>query len=250
MGSLRNLHLFEYILHFIAEFAFEHLEALEASARVVDGLHALSDNQKSEPPTFKRDSACSAYPLYGNCFPFFFFQASPYKPRTEPGTTDPVSMQIRLKNYSKAARELDRAEKNGRCKEAVCLVLHARIAEGTGERTQALAYARRAAARFGPESGLKAGDYNDIGVILYRHGPHDPETLKLAETVLRQADTVYKAVVHTSASNIRLNLATVLEAEGRTKESKEIMDVLNARGILIDPEMAILGDFQAPERQR
>ena len=208
-----------------------------------------SNNQKSEPPTFKKRFSLFGLSAIWKLFPILFLSGFALQAEDKPGTTDPVSMQIRLKNYSKAARELDRAEKNGRCKEAVCLVLHARIAEGTGDGTQALAYARRAAARFGPESGLKAGDYNDIGVILY-HGPHDPETLKLAETALRQADTVYKAVVHTSASNIRLNLATVLEAEGRTKESKEIMDVLNARGILIDPEMAILGDFQAPERQR
>ena len=97
---------------------------------------------------------------------------------------------------------------------------------------------------------MNAGDYNDVGVILYRYGSHDPETLKPAETALRQADAVYKAVVKAGASNIRLNLATVLETEGWTKEAKEIMDALNAQGMLIDPEMAILGDFQAPGKQR
>jgi len=166
------------------------------------------------------------------------------------GVVDPVSQQIRLKNFRRAAQELDRAEKQKRCREAVCLVLHARIAEGTGDGAQAMAYARRAAALFGPDSGLKAADYNDVGVILYRHGSNDAGMLKLAETALRHADGLYKPVFNVGASNIRINLATVLEAEGRTQEAKGIMDAVKSRGLLIDPEMAILGDFQAPERQR
>jgi hypothetical protein len=181
-------------------------------------------------------------------FPLLLLSAIVLHAQETPGFPDPVSLQIQMKNWNKAARELDMAEKHGRCKEAVCLTLHARIAEGTGDRTQALAYARRAAALFSPESGLKAGDYNDIGAVLYRCGPGDPGTLKLAETAFRRADAVYKAVP--CASNIRINLATVLEAEGWTKEAKEIMAALKAKGMLINPQMAILGDFQAPGRQR
>jgi len=183
-------------------------------------------------------------------FPILFLSGFALPAQDKPVITDPVSIQIQMKNWKKAARELDQAEKNGRCKEAVCLALHARISEGNGDGTQALAYAHRVAALFGPESGLKAGDYNDVGVILYRRGPRDPETLKLAERALRQADAVHSTAAKAGASNIRFNLATVLEAEGRTKEAKEIKDALNAGGILIDPQMEILGDFQGPVQVR
>lgn len=179
-------------------------------------------------------------------FPVLLLSALALQAQEAPDVPDPVSLQILMKNWDKAAQELDRAERDGRCKEAVCLALHARIAEGKGDGTQALDYARRAAALFGPESGLKVGDYNDVGAILYRRGPRDAATLKLAETAFRQADAIYNAVVKAGASNIRYNLATVLKAEGRTKEAKTIMAVLEAEGLLIDPGMAILGDFQRP----
>lgn len=99
---------------------------------------------------------------------------------------NPVTREIFMKNWEQAARQLDRAENEGLCKEAVCLTLRARIAEGAGDSTQALAYARRAADLFGPGSGLKAGDYNEVGAILYRRGGRDAKTLKLAETAFRQ----------------------------------------------------------------
>lgn len=163
-----------------------------------------------------------------------------------PDVPDPVSLEILMKNWDQAARELDQMEKDGRCQQAVCLALHARIAEGKGDGTLALDYARRVAALFGPESGLKAGDYNDVGAILFRRGPRDAAALKLAEMAFRQADAIYNAVIKAGASNIRFNLATVLKAQGKAKEAKHIMDTLNAEGMLIDPQMAILGDFQGP----
>src|SRR5262245_47038250 len=70
-----------------------------------------------------------------------------------------VTFEIFKKNWTQATQQLDKAEKEGLCKEAVCLVLRARIADGSGDGTQALAYARRTAALFGPDSGLKAADY-------------------------------------------------------------------------------------------
>jgi len=116
------------------------------------------------------------------------------------------------------------------------------IADGAGDGAQAVAYARRAAALFGPESGLNARHYNELGAIFYRRGKTDRELLKLAETAFRQADSAYAG----GASNIRFNLATVLRAQGRTKEAKAIMDALEADGLLIDQGMAILGEFQGP----
>jgi hypothetical protein len=65
-----------------------------------------------------------------------------------------------------------------------------------------------------------------------------------------ESDTLYKRAVKPRASNIRINLATVLKAEGRTEEAKKIMDALSAEGMLIDSQMAILGDFRAPGLQR
>lgn len=163
-----------------------------------------------------------------------------------PDPLNPVTLEIFQKNWQQAAQQLDKAEKEGLCKEAVCLALRARIAEGSGDGTQALTYARRAAALFGPDSGLKAADYNEVGAIVYRRGNRDAGTLKLAETAFRKADAIYNATIKTGASNIRFNLATVLKAQGRTKEAKQIMDALEAEGLLIDPQMAILGDFQRP----
>jgi hypothetical protein len=208
-----------------------------------------SNSQKPEAMNFKGGLNLFCLSAVWKLFPIFSLSCFALQAEDKSSVKDPVSVQIQIKNWKKAARELDQAEKNGRCKEAVCLALHARIAEGTGDGTQALAYANRAAALFGPESGLKAGDYNDIGVILYHRGSHDPETLKLVEKALRQADAIYGALAKPGASNIRFNLAIVLEAEGRTKDAKEIMEALNARGMLIDPEMAILGDFQALGRR-
>lgn len=157
-----------------------------------------------------------------------------------------LSAEIFQKNWQQATQQLDKAEKAGLCKEAVCLVLRARIADGSGDAAQALAYTRRAAALFGPDSGLKAADYNELGAVAYRRANKDPETLKLAETAFRKADAIDKESARAGASNIRFNLATVLKAQGKTKEAKQIMDALEAEGILVDPGMAILGDFQRP----
>jgi len=154
----------------------------------------------------------------------------------------PVLKEMFEKNWESAARELGKAEKEGRCKEAVCLAIHGLIADGAGDGAQAVAYARRAAALFGPESGLNARQYNELGAIFYRRGKTDPELLKLAESAFRQADSAYAG----GASNIRFNLATVLRAQGRAKEAKAIMDALEADGLLIDQGMAILGEFQRP----
>lgn len=157
-----------------------------------------------------------------------------------------ITFEIFKKNWQQATQKLDKAEKAGLCKEAVCLVLRARIADGSGGGPQALAYTRRAAALFGPDSGLMAADYNELGAIAYRRGNRTAETLKLAETAFRKADAIDKESPRAGASNIRFNLATVLKAQGRTKEAKQIMDALEAEGILVDPGMAILGDFQRP----
>jgi Flp pilus assembly protein TadD len=182
-------------------------------------------------------------------FPLLLLSALPLQAQDAPDPLNPVTHEILVKNWEQAARQLDKAEKEGLCKEAVCLALHARIAEGAGDGAQALAYARRAAALFGPDSGLNAADYNELGAIVYRRGNRDPETLKLAETAFRKADAIYNATLKAGASNIRFNLATVLKAQGRTKEAKQIMDALEAEGMLIDPQMAILGDFQRPGLQ-
>ena len=55
-----------------------------------------------------------------------------------------VWTEIFEKDWEGAARELDRAEKKGLCKEAKCLCLRAKISDGAGDGAQALASARRA----------------------------------------------------------------------------------------------------------
>lgn len=172
-----------------------------------------------------------------------FLQLAPVRAQVVQNPLAPVWNEVVTKDWDSAARKLEKAEKKGLCKEAVCLTIHGLIAEGSGDGAQAVAYARRAAALFGPESGLNAGNCNALGVIFYRGSKSDRELLKLAETAFRQADSAYAG----GASNIRFNLATVLREQGRAKEAKAIMDALEADGLLIDPGMAILGDFQRPE---
>jgi tetratricopeptide (TPR) repeat protein len=178
-------------------------------------------------------------------FSFLLLAAMAVQAQVVPNPLSPVREQIYAKNWEKATRELDKAEQKGLCKEAVCLLVRTMIADGAGDGAQAVAYARRVAALFGPDSSLNAEQYNEAGAILYRRAQRDPELLKLAETAFRQADSLYKG----DASNIRFNLATVLKAQGRTKEAKQIMDALEAAGLLINPGMAILGDFQRPSVQ-
>lgn len=152
-----------------------------------------------------------------------------------------VSTEIFEKDWEGAKRELDRAEKKGLCKEAKCLSLRAKISHGAGEGAQALEYARRALALSGPNSGLGARDLNELGAILYWRSQHNREVLKLAETAFRQADA---AASTRTVSNIRFNLAVVLRDLDQHQEAKKIMAELEAAGMLIDPGMAILGDFQ------
>src|SRR3954471_393719 len=152
-----------------------------------------------------------------------------------------VHEEIFKKNWENAARVLAEVEKAGGCKPAVCLATHAAISDGRGAGPEAVGFARQALAA-GQDSGLKAGQYNDLGVLLVRRAEGKRELLQLAETTLRRADSIYKG----GASNIRFNLAKVLQKLGQNGQAKEIMKKLDAEGILSDPGMALLGDFQRP----
>jgi tetratricopeptide (TPR) repeat protein len=150
---------------------------------------------------------------------------------------------IVMKDWEKATREVAKAEKKGLCKGAYCLALRATIAERSGDGAKALEQARQAVPLFGPESGLDANLYNELGVIFYRQAKGNKELLQLAEKALRNAEAAYTR----DASNIRFNLSEVLAALGRKSEAKAIMDKLEAEGILIDPQMSVLGNFQGVE---
>jgi hypothetical protein len=153
-----------------------------------------------------------------------------------------VWSEIFAKRWENAARELAKVEKGGGCKVAVCLATHAIISNGAGAGPEAVEYARQALAA-GQNSGLKANQYNDLGALLYRRAEGKRELLQLAETTLRHADSIYTG----GASNIRFNLAKVLQKLGHKDQAQKIMKALEADGLLIDPGMAILGDFQRPE---
>lgn len=145
-----------------------------------------------------------------------------------------------MKDWEGAARNVTKAEKQGLCKGAYCLALRATIAERSGDSAKALEQARQAVPLFGPESGLDASLYNELGVIFYRGAKGDKEMLQVAEKALRNA-----AAINTrESSNIPFNLSKVLEAMGRKADAKAIMSKLQAEGILIDPQMSVLGDFQ------
>ncbi len=150
-----------------------------------------------------------------------------------------VHFEIRQKNWENASRVLANLEKTGGCKPAVCLVVHALISDGTGAGPQAVEFARQALAA-GQDSGLDAAYLNDLGVLFCRRAEGKRELLLLAETTLRHADSKYTG----GASNIRYNLAKVLQKLGQTGKAKEIMKKLEAEGLLINPGMAILGDFK------
>ncbi|HEX3555517.1 MAG TPA: hypothetical protein VIA62_20025 [Thermoanaerobaculia bacterium] len=152
-----------------------------------------------------------------------------------------VWFAIHTGRWEDASRELARAEKAGACKGEVCTVAKALIADGAGNGAQAVELARQAVAA-GQDSGLKAEEYNDLGVLLYRRAEGKQEVLELAEKTLRRAGSLYTG----GASNIRFNLAKVLEKLGHKDEAQAIMKQLEADGILIYPGMAILGDFQRP----
>lgn len=150
-----------------------------------------------------------------------------------------VHFEIRQKNWENASRVLANLEKTGGCKPAACLVVHALIADGTGAGPQAVDFARQALAA-GQGSGLDVAYLNDLGVLLCRRAEGKRELLQLAETTLRHADSIYTG----GASNIRYNLAKVLQKLGQNGQAKEIMKKLEAEGLLINPGMAILGDFK------
>ncbi|HSS49913.1 MAG TPA: hypothetical protein VLX28_13335, partial [Thermoanaerobaculia bacterium] len=116
-----------------------------------------------------------------------------------------VRFEIHQKNWENASRVLANLERTGGCKPAVCLATHALISDGTGAGPEALEYARQAVAA-GPDSGLDAAHYNDLGVLFCRRSEGKRELLQLAEKTLRHADSIDTS----GASNIRFNLAKVL----------------------------------------
>jgi Flp pilus assembly protein TadD len=162
----------------------------------------------------------------------------------ESGPLAEAQSQIIMKDFERASRAVDKAEKDGLCMGARCFALRAVIAERSGDSAKALEQARQAASLFGPDSGLDAKLYNELGVTFYRLAKGNKELLQLAEKALRNA-----AAINTrESSNIPFNLSKVLEAQGRKAEAKAIMDKLQAEGMLIDPHMAVLGDFQGVEK--
>ncbi|HEX4961221.1 MAG TPA: hypothetical protein VF173_10320 [Thermoanaerobaculia bacterium] len=162
--------------------------------------------------------------------------AAPAQERMSPWIK--VDMAMRAKKWENASRALAEVEKAGACKGTACIAAHALIADGTGDSEQAVTYARQALAP--QDTGLDAKQYNDLGALLVRRAEGKRELLQLAETALRHADSTYKG----EASNIRFNLAKVLEKLGRKAEAQAIVKKLDADGILIDPGMAVLGDFE------
>jgi tetratricopeptide (TPR) repeat protein len=163
------------------------------------------------------------------------------RPQGAKDTLAKVHFEISKQNWEQAAQLLANVEKAGGCQPAVCLATHARISDGAGAGPQAVDYARQALAA-GQDSGLDATHYNELGAVLYRRAEGKKELLQLAEKALRKADSTYSG----GASNIRYNLAKVLQKLGRNDEAKEIMKKLEADGILINPGMAVLGDFKRP----
>ena len=162
---------------------------------------------------------------------------------------DPIAkleVLIRSKKWNEATKSLATLEKEGRCAGATCLVAHALIAVGQEKAEEAATYARQAAEGLGKEPALSAWLSNELGAVLYRRADGRKEILQLAETALRHAQSVYRG----RASNIRVNLATALTALGHRDEAKRIVDALESEGgVVVDPKMAILGDFSGPEKE-
>ena len=153
---------------------------------------------------------------------------------------------VTWRQWEKASKLLEKVEKQGLCRGAVCLAGRALLADGRGEVEEAGRLARQAAKQFGGEHELSAWELNELGVLLYRAAAGEAATLGEAESAFRLARDGDDG----SASNIRFNLAIVLQALGRVQEGKTMMAQVEADGLVIQPGMSILADFQMPGRQR
>lgn len=167
---------------------------------------------------------------------------------TEPGKSsdDELDKFLRFKKWEEATRKLSDMEKASLCAGATCLSASALILNAKGKTVEAHEAARQAAEKLSEERALSAWRYNELGALLYRAAAGKREDLQLAEAVFRRAAAVYQG----RASNIRFNLAAVLNELERKNEAKKLMEELEAEGgIMVDPNMAILGDLKGPGKQ-
>ena len=164
---------------------------------------------------------------------------------TEPEKSSDEELEklIRTKRWEEANRQVSRMEKAGQCDGPNCLAARALILKGQGKVEEAQEAARQAGAKLAEGQALSAWRYNEVGALLYRGAAGKVEDLRGAESAFRRASVTYQG----HASNIRFNLAVVLNQLGNKAEAKKLMDQIEAEGgILVDGKMAILGGFKEP----
>jgi tetratricopeptide (TPR) repeat protein len=153
---------------------------------------------------------------------------------------------VRFEKWDEAEKLLATLARENRCAGSTCLVAHALISRKRGRVAESADYTRKAAETLG-KVPLSAWFTNELGVLLYKQADKQlegrKETLRTAERAFRLAQEEYDG----KASNIRYNLATTLTKLGRQDEARRILKQIDDEGgILLDANMAILGEVRFP----
>ena len=165
-----------------------------------------------------------------------------------PRPVDPYDgerMLVARRQYDEAIKRLEERMKSGECRGAVCDTLLAIAHSKVQKPGRAAEHAEKAVETIADEPLLKDWEANDLGVILFRAPQRTKSQLSAAAKAFRFARVHYKG----RGSNIVFNLKETLQALGEQSEASALQRELDAR-FMIDPRLAILGDFQGVTIER
>ena len=167
---------------------------------------------------------------------------------TPPQPPDPFQPERRLvseRKYEQAIARLEERTKSGECRGAVCDALLAIALSKAQKSDRAAEHAEKAVEMIADEPLLEDSQANDIGVILFRAPKRTKSQLSAAAKAFRFARVHYRG----RGSNIVFNLKETLQALGEQPEANALQREIDAR-FVIDPHVAILGDFQGVSIER
>lgn len=154
-------------------------------------------------------------------------------------------MLVARHKYDEAIKRLEERAKNGECRGAVCDANLAIALSKVQQTDRALEHAQEAIDKIAEEPLLSAWEANEIGILLFRAPKRTKSQLRAAVKAFRFARVHYKG----RGSNIVFNLKETLQALGEKSEASALQRELDAR-FVIDPRVAILGDFQGVTVER
>jgi lipoprotein NlpI len=134
---------------------------------------------------------------------------------------------------------------SGDCRGAVCETNLSISLSRLQLTDHAVQEAQEAVNKINDEPSLSAWEANEVGVILFRAPKRNAKQLTAAAKAFRFARAHYSG----RASNIAFNLAQTLLESGELSEAHTIQHELETR-TLIDPNFAILGEFQGVSVER